>query len=61
MCVTAAGLSLWLDNGPANKTAAMANVSGIATDTAKAIVAQLNGEAPSDQAAAAAVDKALKR
>jgi F-type H+-transporting ATPase subunit b len=45
----------------ANKTAAMANVSGIATDTAKAIVAQLIGTAPSDQAVAAAVDKALKR
>lgn len=45
----------------ANKTAAMANVSGIAVDTAKAIVVQLLGSAPSDQAAAAAVDEALKR
>jgi len=45
----------------ATKTAAMANVSGIAADTAKAIVAQLVGTAPSDQAVAAAVDEALKR
>ena len=45
----------------ANKQAAMANVNGIAVETAKAIVAQLIGTAPSDQAVAAAVDEALKR
>lgn len=44
----------------ANKQAAMANVQGIATDTAKAIVAQLIGTAPNDQAAEAAVRDALK-
>ena len=44
----------------ANKQAAMANVQGIAIDTAKAIVAQLIGIAPSDQAAEAAVRDALK-
>lgn len=45
----------------ANKQAAMANVRGIAVDTAKAIVAQLIGTAPSDQATEAAVTDALKR
>ena len=45
----------------ANKQAAMANVNGIAVETAKAIVAQLIGAAPSDQAATAAVADALKR
>jgi F-type H+-transporting ATPase subunit b len=44
----------------ANKQTAMANVQGIAIDTAKAIVAQLIGTAPSDQAAEAAVRDALK-
>lgn len=44
----------------ANKQAAMVNVQGIAIDTAKAIVAQLIGTAPSDQAAEAAVRDALK-
>lgn len=45
----------------ANKQAAMANVNGIAVETAKAIVAQLIGTAPTDQAATAAVADVLKR
>jgi F-type H+-transporting ATPase subunit b len=45
----------------ANKQAAMSNVRGIAVETAKAIVAQLVGAAPSDQAAEAAVADAMKR
>jgi F-type H+-transporting ATPase subunit b len=42
------------------KTAAMANVRGIAEDAARAIVARLIGEAPSDKDVAAAVAGALK-
>lgn len=45
----------------ANKQAAMANVTGIAVDTAKAIVARLIGSAPADAAAAAAVADVMKR
>jgi F-type H+-transporting ATPase subunit b len=45
----------------ATKTAAMANVQGIATDTAIAIVERLIGTAPSSAAAQAAVADALKR
>ncbi|MGE0563733.1 MAG: F0F1 ATP synthase subunit B' [Pseudolabrys sp.] len=45
----------------ANKQAAMANVNGIAVETAKAIVTQLIGTAPTDQAATAAVTDVLKR
>ncbi|HCK82969.1 MAG TPA: F0F1 ATP synthase subunit B' [Hyphomonadaceae bacterium] len=45
----------------ANKQAAMTNVSGIAVETAKAIVTQLIGAAPTDKAAEAAVADALKR
>ena len=45
----------------ATKTAAMANVRGIAVDTASAIVQQLIGTAPSSSAAEAAVADALKR
>jgi F-type H+-transporting ATPase subunit b len=45
----------------ATKTSAMANVQGIATDTAGAIVERLTGTAPSGSAVAAAVAEALKR
>lgn len=45
----------------ATKTAAMANVRGIATDAAAAIVERLIGITPSPQAAQAAVDASLKR
>jgi F-type H+-transporting ATPase subunit b len=45
----------------ATKTAAMANVQGIAADTAGAIVERLTGTAPSGAAVAAAVAEALKR
>ena len=45
----------------ATKTAAMANVRGIAEDAARAIVERLIGTAPSDQAVTAAVADALKR
>ena len=45
----------------ATKTAAMANVRGIAVDAAAAIVERLTGTAPSAPAVAAAVDQALKR
>jgi F-type H+-transporting ATPase subunit b len=45
----------------ATKTAAMANVQGIATDTAGAIVERLTGTAPSGAAVTAAVADALKR
>jgi F-type H+-transporting ATPase subunit b len=43
------------------RTAAMANVQGIAKDAAVAIVTQLTGKAPTDEAAAAAVKAALDR
>ena len=45
----------------ATKTAAMANVQGIAVDTASAIVERLIGTAPSGSAVQAAVADALKR
>jgi F-type H+-transporting ATPase subunit b len=45
----------------ATKTSAMANVQGIAADTAGAIVERLTGTAPSGAAVAAAVADALKR
>ena len=45
----------------ATKTAAMANVRGIAVDTASAIVQRLIGAAPSSSAVEAAVADALKR
>ena len=45
----------------ATKTAAMANVRGIAVDAASAIVERLTGAAPAAPAVAAAVDDALKR
>jgi F-type H+-transporting ATPase subunit b len=45
----------------ATKTAAMANVRGIALDAAAAIVERLIGAAPPAPAVAAAVDEALKR
>jgi F-type H+-transporting ATPase subunit b len=45
----------------ATKTAAMANVQGIAIDTASAIVERLIGTAPSGSAVQAAVTGALKR
>jgi F-type H+-transporting ATPase subunit b len=45
----------------ATKTAAMANVRGIAVDTASAIVERLIGTAPSGSAVDAAVADALKR
>ncbi len=45
----------------ATKTAAMANVQGIAIDTASAIVERLTGTAPSGSAVQAAVADALKR
>ena len=45
----------------ATKTAAMANVRGIAVDTASAIVHRLIGTAPSGSAVEAAVADALKR
>lgn len=45
----------------ATKQAAMSNVQSIAIDAAKAIVEQLIGTAPSDQAVTAAVADALKR
>ena len=45
----------------ATKTAAMANVHGIAVDTASAIVQRLIGTAPSGGAVEAAVADALKR
>ena len=45
----------------ATKTAAMANVRGIAVDAASAIVERLIGTAPPAPAVAAAVDEALKR
>ncbi|MBI4274742.1 MAG: F0F1 ATP synthase subunit B [Rhizobiales bacterium] len=44
----------------ATKSAAMANVRGIATDAATAIVQQLIGAAPGDKAVAHAVSEALK-
>jgi len=44
----------------ATKTAAMANVRGIAVDAAAAIVERLIGTAPPAPAVAAAVDDALK-
>jgi len=44
----------------ATKLAAMANVRGIATDAAKAIVERLIGKAPADSAVEAAVTDALK-
>jgi F-type H+-transporting ATPase subunit b len=44
----------------ATKTAAMANVRGIAADAAKAIVERLIGKAPSDSAVDAAISDALK-
>lgn len=44
----------------ATKQAAMANVRGIATDATKAIVQQLIGKAPADNAVDAAVGEALK-
>jgi F-type H+-transporting ATPase subunit b len=44
----------------ATKSAAMANVRGIAVDAAAAIVERLTGTAPSAPAVAAAVDDALK-
>lgn len=44
----------------ATKQAAMANVRSIASDATKAIVERLIGKAPSDTAADAAVDAALK-
>jgi F-type H+-transporting ATPase subunit b len=43
------------------KTAAMANVRGIATEAAAAIVKRLTGSDPSGQAVTAAVGEALKR
>ena len=43
------------------KQTAMANVHGIATDTAKAIVERLTGKAPADNAIDAAVTEVLKR
>jgi F-type H+-transporting ATPase subunit b len=45
----------------ATKTSAMANVQGIAADTAGAIVERLTGTAPSGAAVQAAVANALKR
>lgn len=45
----------------ATKRAAMANVRGIAADTAAAIVQRLIGATPSPQTVEAAVDAALKR
>ena len=42
------------------RQAAMAEVRGIATDAAKAIVERLTGKAPADAAVASAVDTALK-
>ena len=45
----------------ATKSAAMANVRGIAVETASAIVERLIGTAPAAPAVAAAVDDALKR
>jgi F-type H+-transporting ATPase subunit b len=45
----------------ATKAAAMANVRGIAVEAAAAIVRQLIGSAPSDQAVTAAVADVLKR
>lgn len=45
----------------ATKQAAMANVRGIATETAAAIVERLIGSTPAEPAVAAAVDDALKR
>jgi len=45
----------------ATKTAAMANVRGIAVDTASAIVQRLIGTAPSSSAVEAAVGDALRR
>jgi len=44
----------------ATKTAAMANVAGIAAEATKAIVERLIGKAPSDSAVATAVGDALK-
>lgn len=43
------------------RTAAMSNVQGIAKDAAVAIVKQLTGKAPTEEAAAAAVKAALDR
>jgi F-type H+-transporting ATPase subunit b len=43
------------------KQTAMANVHGIATDAAKAIVERLTGKAPADNAIDAAVADVLKR
>ncbi|MGZ8298970.1 MAG: F0F1 ATP synthase subunit B family protein [Rhodoplanes sp.] len=45
----------------ASKTAAMANVRGIAVDTAGAIVARLIGSPPSERTVISAVDEVLKR
>jgi F-type H+-transporting ATPase subunit b len=43
------------------RTAAMSNVQGIAKDVTVAIVARLTGNAPTEDAAAAAVKAALDR
>jgi F-type H+-transporting ATPase subunit b len=45
----------------ASKQAAMANVRGIAVDTAGAIVARLIGKSPPDDTVKSAVDEVLKR
>jgi F-type H+-transporting ATPase subunit b len=45
----------------ATRTGAMSNVQGIAKDAAIAIVAQLTGKAPTEEAAAGAVKTALDR
>jgi F-type H+-transporting ATPase subunit b len=45
----------------ATRTAAMSNVQGIAKEAAIAIVAQLTGKAPTEEAAAAAVKTVLDR
>ncbi len=45
----------------ATRTAAMSNVQGIAKEAAIAIVAQLTGKAPTEEAAAAAVKAVLDR
>ena len=44
----------------AKRTAAMANVQGIAQEAAVAIVTRLTGQAPSQAAAAAAVEAVIK-
>ena len=45
----------------ASKSAAMANVRGIAVDAASAIVGRLVGKAPNEAAVTAAVDRVLER